>query len=275
MMLLRETRQWVPGLKRSLAFSRTCTNTTFSREFEPYESHEDTEEPKEEDLKLYPEHIPTSTFQKAILAVGSAVAALNNPWRGDMVAVNGEVTGQIALRRMRAKMASNAEGQQILVDRPRIQTSTVDMDHLRSLPPNTLGNVYFRYNEKHKISPDEREIVHFVDDSELAFVMQRYREVHDVIHSVLDMPTNMVGEVAVKWVEALQTGLPMCVGGAIFGPLRFTPKQIEQYRKVLPWAINVGKNSKFLQSVYYEKRWEQDLFDFRREMKIPPLLLSK
>ena len=39
-------------------------------------------------------------------------------------------------------------------------------------------------------------------------------------HAVLDMPTNMVGEVLVKWVEAIQTRLPMCIGGAIFGPLR-------------------------------------------------------
>jgi ubiquinone biosynthesis protein Coq4 len=34
------------------------------------------------------------------------------------------------------------------------------------------------------------------------------------------MPTDMVGEVMVKWVEGLQTGLPMCIGGAILGPLR-------------------------------------------------------
>jgi hypothetical protein len=33
-------------------------------------------------------------FQKAILAVGSAVAGLADPWRADMVAVNGEVLGK-------------------------------------------------------------------------------------------------------------------------------------------------------------------------------------
>ncbi len=46
------------------------------------------------------------------------------------------------------------------------------------------------------------------------------RENHDVVHAILDMPTDMVGEVMVKWVEGLQTGLPMCIGGAILGPLR-------------------------------------------------------
>ena len=33
-------------------------------------------------------------LQKSLLAVGSAVAGLVDPWRADMVAVNGEVLGK-------------------------------------------------------------------------------------------------------------------------------------------------------------------------------------
>lgn len=43
--------------------------------------------------------------------------------------------------------------------------------------------------------------------------MTRYRESHDLIHTVLGLPTNMLGEIAVKWVEAINIGLPMCYGG--------------------------------------------------------------
>lgn len=32
------------------------------------------------------------------------------------------------------------------------------------------------------------------------------------------------GEVAVKWFEAAQTGLPMCALGAVLGPLRLNAK---------------------------------------------------
>lgn len=71
-----------------------------------------------------------------------------------------------------------------------------------------------------KVSPDERVMVQFVDDTELAYVMQRYREVHDILHAMLLMPTTMLGEVSVKWIEGLQTRLPMCVTGAIFGASR-------------------------------------------------------
>ena len=50
--------------------------------------------------KQYPNHIPTSLLQKMVLTAGSAAAALSDPWRADMVAVNGEVTGLPALKYM-------------------------------------------------------------------------------------------------------------------------------------------------------------------------------
>lgn len=30
------------------------------------------------------------------------------------------------------------------------------------------------------------------------------------------------GEIVVKWFEAVQTGLPMCILGALFGPIRLS-----------------------------------------------------
>ena len=72
-------------------------------------------------------------------------------------------------------------------------------------------------------SPDARLPVHFVDDPDLVYVMLRYRQCHDLVHTVLGMKPNMLGEVVVKWVEAIQTGLPMCQLAAFFGPLRLGP----------------------------------------------------
>lgn len=75
-----------------------------------------------------------------------------------------------------------------------------------------------------EITPDSRMEVKFMDDPELAYVMTRYREVHDLVHAVFGMPTNMLGEVAIKWIEAINIGLPMCYGGAVFGAFRLRPK---------------------------------------------------
>jgi ubiquinone biosynthesis protein Coq4 len=33
-----------------------------------------------------------------------------------------------------------------------------------------------------------------MEDPQLAYVMTRYRETHDLVHTVLGMPTNMLGE---------------------------------------------------------------------------------
>lgn len=86
--------------------------------------------------------------------------------------------------------------------------------------------LFFTFHYIQGFSPDARLPIHFVDDPELKYVMLRYRQVHDLFHSVLGMPPHMLGEVAVKWVEALQTGLPMCALGALFGPLRLGPKYV-------------------------------------------------
>lgn len=37
-------------------------------------------------------------------------------------------------------------------------------------------------------------MVQFVDDVNLAYVIQRYREIHDLVHTMLGMPTNMLGK---------------------------------------------------------------------------------
>lgn len=68
--------------------------------------------------------------------------------------------------------------------------------------------------------------VKFLGDPEIAYIMTRYRESHDLIHTVLGMPTNMLGEVTVKWIEAMNIGLPMCYGGAVFGAIRLRPKYV-------------------------------------------------
>jgi len=184
-----------------------------------------------------------------------------------MVAVNGEVTGTLALQYMRDRFLQTEEGRQILQDKPRINGAT--LASLETQPPDTVGGVYYAFMKKYKLNPDDRDAVQFVDDPQLAYVMTRYRETHDLTHAVLGMPTNMLGEVLVKWVEASQTRLPMCIGGAIFGPIRFKSKQRERYQELLPWALSVGTSASLLPAIYYEQRWNQNIAEFREEHNIP------
>ncbi|XP_036972445.1 ubiquinone biosynthesis protein COQ4 homolog, mitochondrial [Acanthopagrus latus] len=220
---------------------------------------------------LYPGHIQTTPIQKALLAVGSGVAALQNPYRHDMVAVLGETTGHLALIKLRDRMRNDPEGYTILTERPRIRLSTLDLNNMASLPDGSFGREYLRFLEDNRVTPDSRADVKFVDDEELAYVMQRYREVHDLLHTLLGMPTNMLGEVAVKWFEAAQTGLPMCALGAVLGPLRLNASRLQSlFTSLGPWALQNGRRSRCILSIFYERRWEQSLEDLRQELNIEP-----
>lgn len=122
-----------------------------------------------------------------------------------------------------------------------------------------------------KVSPDTRAPTRFVDDEELAYVIQRYREVHDMLHTLLGMPTNMLGEVVVKWFEAVQTGLPMCILGALFGPIRLRTQSLQVlFSELIPWAIQNGRRAPCVLNIYYEQRWEQPLTALREELGISP-----
>ncbi|XP_023149217.2 ubiquinone biosynthesis protein COQ4 homolog, mitochondrial isoform X2 [Amphiprion ocellaris] len=226
---------------------------------------------------LYPGHIHTTPIQKALLAVGSGVAALRDPYRHDMVAVLGEATGHFALINLRDRMRNDPEGYTILTERPRIRLSTIDVAKMASLPEGSFGREYVRFLEDNHVTPDSRADVKFVDDEELAYVMLRYREVHDLMHTLLGMPTNMLGEVAVKWFEAAQTGLPMCAFGAALGPLRLNARRLQTLVTSLgPWALRNGLRARFVLNIFYERRWEQSLEDLRQELNIepPPVILS-
>ncbi|XP_016045351.1 ubiquinone biosynthesis protein COQ4 homolog, mitochondrial isoform X2 [Erinaceus europaeus] len=223
--------------------------------------------------RLYPEHIPTSPLQKALLAAGSAGMALSDPHRHDMVAVLGETTGLRALKALRDQMKRDPEGAQILQERPRISLCTLDLDKLRSLPEGSLGREYLRFLDVNRVSPDTRAPTRFVDNEELAYVIQRYREVHDMLHTLLGMPTNMLGEIVVKWFEAVQTGLPMCILGALFGPIRLSVQNLQVLiSELIPWAIQSGRQAPCVLNLYYERRWEQPLRALREELGItdPP-----
>ncbi|XP_077593123.1 ubiquinone biosynthesis protein COQ4 homolog, mitochondrial isoform X2 [Stigmatopora nigra] len=236
-----------------------------------YVSHRSKWKGSHHNEELYSGHIPTSPVQKVLLAVGSGVAALCDPYRHDMVAVLGESTGHLALVNLRDRMRNDPEGYTILTERPRIRLSTLDLQKMASLPEGSFGREYLRFLEDNHVTPDSRAAVKFVDNEELAYVMQRYREVHDLLHTLLGMPTNMLGEVAVKWFEAAQTGLPMCALGALLGPLRLNPSRLQALITSLgPWAVRNGQQARCVLSIFYEKRWEQNLEDLRRELNIQP-----
>jgi len=219
--------------------------------------------------KLYDNHIPLTGLQKLLLAIGSGVGAIVDPYRHDLVADFGEATGYKSLQWISTRMKSSEEGRMILEDKPRLHSRSVDYKKLELLPNNTFGYHYAHFYLKNGVSPDTRKTVQFVDDVQLSYIMQRYRELHDIVHTILNQPTTIKGEVIVKAFEGVQTRLPLCLLGGLIGPIRLNQSDLAEYlTRDLAWAIKCGLESKFIMNVYFEKRFDQDIDDLRRELNV-------
>jgi len=217
-----------------------------------------------------------STFvQRLAVAVQTATTAFVDPSRGDAVAALGEVTGHYALQTIQDKMRSDSIGQQILSERPIVSKETLPIDEILKSTPDpeniTFGQAYGEFLRGHGFDPDDRSEVKYIDDPELAYIMLRYRQCHDYWHVLTGLPPTVLGELGLKWLELLQTGLPVAALSATVGSLRLDEKE----RKILnehylPWAVRMSKESSYLLNVYYELEFDTPLADLRVRLCIEP-----
>ena len=111
--------------------------------------------------------------------------------------------------------------------------STGELPSLLDLNVNTFGYKYGKFLEIHGFDPDDRPQVKYINDDNLAYVITRYREIHDFAHVILELPPNVCGEIALKWFEMGQTNLPMTTLSALFGPLRVTDAKEKHFIRQL------------------------------------------
>jgi ubiquinone biosynthesis protein COQ4 len=240
----------------------------------------------------YPGHVPLTWFERVVLGIGAGIGALLDKRRGgtvrlypfscsitysksaDLVGIVGEVTGNgTPIERVRDTMLSNETGRRILRDRPRINSETLPMEYLRGLPENTVGRIYADWLDRHGMSPDDRSTVQHIDDEECAYVMQRYRECHDIWHAVLGIPASYIeGEIALKAFEFMTTRLPVAFF-SLAAVVQLKPEERSRFFKIyLPWALKNGPNSKPTINVYLEEEWctDRDVLLRRLEIEKPP-----
>ncbi|MES1916672.1 MAG: hypothetical protein MHM6MM_008469 [Cercozoa sp. M6MM] len=213
-----------------------------------------------------------SPMQRVFLTAGAAAVGLMNTWRGDMIAALGETTGECQLQTLRDRMAATADGRKLLRDKPRINTRTLDLESMRHLPENSLGRRFVEFFETEGLSLDTRTPVRFIADADLAYVMARYREVHDIWHVLFDAPPSVLGELAQKHFEWQHTGLPMTAIAATVGPVRLTATERRLLNEqAIPWAERTARECECLLSVPFEQRLGEDIDALREQLRITPL----
>ncbi|KJR86919.1 ubiquinone biosynthesis protein coq4 [Sporothrix schenckii 1099-18] len=223
----------------------------------------------------YDGHVPLTLMEKGALTLGSAIGAFLDPKRADLIATLGEVSAGPVVRRLRDTMLADPTGRQILRDRPRITSASWPLGELLAMPKNTVGYVYGHYRQRYHMSPDVRDAVRYVDGAECAYVIQRYRECHDLYHAVLGLPPQYVeGEIALKAFEFVNTGLPM-TGLSLVAVARLKPTERQRFFRIfLPWALRSARRAKPIINVYWEKELHTDAAELRARLGLekPPNL---
>lgn len=208
-------------------------------------------------------------------------------------------------------MRSTESGRRLLVERPSINSETVDVAYLSSLERGTFGREWIEWLKENGVGPDGRAEADYMKTAEEKYLIQRYRESHDFYHLLLRMPVTQLGETTVKYFEMAQMSMPVAGFAAAGGTLRILGKvltslpkpsailsraisgstpaapttggagaslsDVSSLQTLIPWAVEVGRSSVPLISIEWERCWERDIEDMRHEYGItpPPIQVAK
>ena len=280
------------------------------------------------------EHIPTSAFGRALLTAGSALGLLNNPSRGgkcfliyllewwllwmltfslaglvDLLSMLTQVSSGPSLPHLLESMRSTASGRRLLIERPSVNSATVDVDYLAKLERGTFGREWIEWLKENGVGPDGRAEADYMTTPEHKYLIQRYRESHDFYHLLLRMPVTQLGETVVKYFEMAQMNMPVAGFAAAGGTLRILASNLSSLPKpsqllsaalgqpsssqvahdvpssadlsalqtLIPWAMHIGTTSVPLISIEWERCWDRNIDHMRSEFGItsPPIHVAK
>lgn len=193
----------------------------------------------------------------------SAYLSITDPNNGDHISRMGEATSFYTLQEMRRRMLADPVGRQILKEKPRIRSDEIPIEWLKSLPDNTFGRSYISYMGRNDFKADERPIPEKIGDIELAYVFERYKEIHDVLHSIMNLSSSVYDELLLKWYEFHQTGLLSSGLASMIGPALLSWQDRQKlFFKDGPAILEKSRRSRFFMNVYFEKHFEQDYSEF-------------
>ena len=185
-----------------------------------------------------------------------------------------EITGRPRYRRLIADMGATPEGRRLLAERPELSSDHVDYDRLRALPATTLGGAYVRHLDGNHITADyQAAATRHVDDPDMAYLMRRFRQTHDVWHALLGLGIAGHEEVLVHYFSWGQLHLPVSALVMVFGSLKHIvlERRWSLARHSALEAYRAGRDAAPLLSVYWEDLWALPLDHVRAAYGVAPL----
>ena len=189
-----------------------------------------------------------------------------------------EITGRPRYRSILAGMQATPEGRRMLAERPELSSDHVDYDALRRLPETTLGGAYVRHLDGNHITADyQAAATRHVDDPDMAYLMRRFRQTHDVWHALLGIGITGHEEVLIHWFSWGQLRLPVSLLIMVFGTMKHLvgERRWTALRYSMREAVRAGRDAAPLLPVIWEDLWAKPLDHVRAAYNIHPLDRSK
>lgn len=185
-----------------------------------------------------------------------------------------EITGRPRFRRVLAEMSKRDAYRELLAGRPELSSQQVDYDALRALPATTLGGAYVRHLDTNHITADYQAApTQHVDDPDMAYLMRRFRQTHDVWHALLGLGIAGHEEVIIHWFSWGQLRLPVSALIMVFGTMKHLvlERRWGALRHSALEAYRAGRDAEPLLGVYWERMWDQPLDHVRSQHGVRPL----
>lgn len=202
--------------------------------------------------------------ERARIAFHALRRLLADPNDTRQVFLIGLVVNARRFPRFLARFAADEDGARLLRDQPAIDSSHVDYDALRALPPDTLGGAYARFLEDNGLDPDLFDAPPGLP-SMIAYVAKRMRQSHDLWHVITGYGPDVGGEIALQAFTFGVTRMPSARLLALFGTLRYARHDPSIVRRAIV-AARRGRRAKFLPTVRWEDHFARPLDDVRRDV---------
>lgn len=182
-----------------------------------------------------------------------------------------EITSRRVFQRWLETRAS--ELHELLERRPELASDRIDYEALRQLPETTLGGAYIQHLDRNDLSADSQATqTHYCDDPDISYMVRRFRQTHDVWHTLTGLGVQGHEEVIIHAFSLGQLHLPVSYLILFFGTLKHIvlEQRWQALQPGLRQAYEAGKDAAPLMPVIWEDHWRESLDDIRRQYNVRP-----
>ncbi len=211
--------------------------------------------------------LPTRERWKRALTALAAV--LRDPDRTDQVLVFSTYANAGSMPDRIHRFLDHPAGAKLYREHRMIDAHSIDLAALAQLPEGTLGRAYADFLNSRGLTPDIFEQPpENITSPEMAYVIQRLRQTHDLWHVVTGYDTDPASEVALQAFTFGQLRAPSSGILAFLGTLRGSQLKRDLVVDVLR-ALRLGARSEKLAAFPWEDHWATPLVEVRTMLGLP------